>query len=146
VAIEGVLSVWRAWMGAFARLFAVTVDCADPYELARFYQVVAGGEVWRGSDDFVVLSGGAVRIDFQRVSNRVARWPDPDAPRRVHLDFAVADLRRAEELALRCGGRLAGEQPGGERFRVFLDPDGHPFCLVDAASAAVPPNSSPPIT
>lgn len=129
-------------MGTFARLFAVTVDCAEPYELARFYQAFAGGEVWQGNDDFAVLSGGAVRIDFQRVANRAARWPDPDAPRRVHLDFEVADLRRAEKLALDLGARLAGDQPGGERFRVLLDPAGHPFCLADAAAAALPPDAS----
>jgi hypothetical protein len=124
-------------LGGFARLFAVTVDCPEPYELARFYQRLVGGEIWQGNDDFAVLSGGGVRIDFQRVANGPAGWPDPVAPRRVHLDFSVEDLRRAEELALECGARLAEHQPGGERFRVFFDPAGHPFCLADAAAAVL---------
>ena len=121
-------------MPALAHLFAVTVDCPDPFELARFYQAFAGGEVASSNDDFVTLSGGGVRIDFQRVANRAARWPDDDAPRRVHLDFRVDDLERAEEELLRLGATVAGHQPGGRRFRVLFDPAGHPFCLVDAAT------------
>lgn len=121
-------------MPAFARLFAVTVDCPDPFELARFYQAFAGGEVASSNDDFVTLSGGAVRIDFQRVANPAARWPDDDAPRRVHLDFRVDDLERAEEELQRLGATVAEFQPGGRRFRVLFDPAGHPFCLVDTAT------------
>lgn len=131
-------------MGAFARLFAVTVDCAEPYELARFYQAITGGEVWQGNDDFAVLSGGGVRIDFQRVAGGAAAWPDPASPRRVHLDFVVEDLARAEEFALERGAVLAGHQPGGTRFRVFLDPAGHPFCLADAAATVLPVDAAPP--
>ncbi|MEQ7129412.1 VOC family protein [Actinopolymorpha sp. B11F2] len=28
------------------------------------------------------------------------------------------------------GARRAEVQPGGDAYRVFLDPAGHPFCLV----------------
>jgi hypothetical protein len=41
----------------------------------------------------------------------------------------VDDLDDAEELALSLGARKTSFQPG-ETFRVFLDPVGHPFCLV----------------
>jgi Glyoxalase-like domain len=119
---------------ALAHLFAVTVDCPDPFELARFYQAFAGGEVASSNDDFVTLSGGAVRIDFQRVANRAARWPDDDDPRRVHLDFRVDDLGQAEADLKRLGASVAEYQPGGRRFRVLFDPAGHPFCIVDAAT------------
>ena len=51
-AVGGVLSVGKAWFGeplardgVFARLFAVAVDCVEPYELARFYP---GVRRWRG--------------------------------------------------------------------------------------------------
>jgi len=117
-----------------AHLFAVTVDCPDPVELARVDQAFAGGEIASSNDDFVALSGGGVRIDFQRVANHAARWPDDDAPRRVHLDFRVDDLERAEADVERLGATVAGYQPGGRRFRVWIDPAGHPFCLVDAAT------------
>jgi predicted enzyme related to lactoylglutathione lyase len=112
-------------------LFAVTVDCPAPAALARFYQAVAGGEITHATEDFVALSNaGGVRIDFQRVQNPApAAWPDPETPRRVHLDFLVDDLDDEEERVMKLGAVRAEEQPGGQRFRVFIDPAGHAFCL-----------------
>ena len=44
--------------------------------------------------------------------------------------IAVDDLDAAEALALELGAaRLEG---GGDNFRVFADPAGHPFCLAQA--------------
>lgn len=128
-------------MTVFAQVFAVTVDCPEPLELARFYQAFGGGELTWSNDDFVVLSGaGDVRMDFQRVPNDPPPdWPDSAAPRRVHLDFRVDDLAEAEERVIGLGARLAGQQPGGERFRVLLDPAGHAFCLVHHAATDTPP-------
>ncbi|WP_165965491.1 VOC family protein [Actinomadura bangladeshensis] len=81
------------------------------------------------NDDFTALTiEGDVRLGFQRVGNPPpARWPDPTAPRRVHHDFSVDDLDAAEEGVLRAGAELAEHQPGGRRFRVFIDPAGHPL-------------------
>jgi catechol 2,3-dioxygenase-like lactoylglutathione lyase family enzyme len=119
-------------------LFAVTIDCPDPAALARFYQSFLGGSLHAPNDTFVaLLTGGQVRLDFQRVANPEPRpWPGPDAARRVHLDFAVDDLEAAEAEVLALGAVLADVQPGGERFRVFVDPAGHPFCLATRAAAA----------
>ena len=45
----------------------------------------------------------------------------------MHLDIAVDDMDEAERLALSLGAvPLPG---GGETFRVYRDPSGHPFCL-----------------
>ncbi|WP_167333491.1 VOC family protein [Nocardia concava] len=78
-------------------------------------------------------------MDFQRVANhRPSPWPDPAAPRRLHLDFSVDDLDRAERHLLGLGAVLATYQPGGQRFRVLLDPAGHPFCIATAAAAGIP--------
>ncbi|MDQ3989733.1 MAG: hypothetical protein M3291_11140, partial [Actinomycetota bacterium] len=41
----------------------------------------------------------------------------------------VPDLDTGEEQVLALGARKAEMQPGTS-FRVFLDPAGHPFCLV----------------
>jgi L-amino acid N-acyltransferase YncA len=127
-------------MAAVGRLFAVTVDCPDPFALARFYQSFTGWEVDAVSDDFVILSGGDhVRIDFQKVPNSPPpTWPDPRAPRRVHLDFEVDDLDAADAHVIEQGAVLADFQPDRERFRVFLDSAGHPFCLVDKAARPTP--------
>lgn len=46
----------------------------------------------------------------------------------IHLDIEVDDLAAEGERALSLGATLASFQPQ-EHVRVYLDPDGHPFCL-----------------
>ncbi len=131
-------------MSPCAKLFAVTIDCPLPRELAEFYQRFLGGQLRSPRPDFVVLTSEQdVRIDFQRVHKHVPdRWPNPESPRRLHLDFSVDDLPEAEQQLRDLGAELASHQPGGERFRVFLDPAGHPFCATSSQVAAtIPPGS-----
>jgi hypothetical protein len=45
------------------------------------------------------------------------------------LDFLVPDLDEGEQHALAAGATKHEYQPG-TTFRVYLDPVGHPFCLV----------------
>ena len=47
----------------------------------------------------------------------------------MHLDVAVDDIERAESLALSLGATRASYQPSPDRWRVMIDPAGHPFCL-----------------
>ena len=47
----------------------------------------------------------------------------------MHLDLAVTDLEAAEAEAVRLGAVRTDEQPAPDRYRVMLDPAGHPFCL-----------------
>jgi hypothetical protein len=56
-------------------------------------------------------------------------WPSAEHPQQAHLDFDVVDLDVAEQQVLALGARKTDVQPG-QYFRVFLDPAGHPFCLV----------------
>ncbi|MGI5328561.1 VOC family protein [Actinomadura nitritigenes] len=127
-------------MAISACMFAVTIDCPDPLLLARFYQGFLGGRILSSNDDFVVLTSDRdVRLDFQRVTNHPPPpWPDPSAPRRLHLDFSVTDLNRAKEQLLSLGAALAEHQPGGHHFRVLLDPAGHPLCLATEDAAGTP--------
>lgn len=115
-------------------LFAVTLDCPEPGKLARFYQGFLGGlRSVSDEGDFavLVLDDSPVRIDFQQVDNpEPPSWPDPAAPRRHHLEFAVdEDLDEMERRLRRLGAVVPEHQPGGEEFRVFADPAGHLFCL-----------------
>ena len=130
-------------MTELGSLFAVTLDCPDPLRLARFYQRITGGELVPGGADFVVLtSADTVRLDFQRTANhQPPPWPDPAGPLRMHLDFRVDDLDEAEARLLGLGAVRPEFQPGGDRFRVLLDPVGHPFCLV-TPEAAKPPTGT----
>ncbi|MCY0946131.1 VOC family protein [Streptomyces antarcticus] len=73
-------------------------------------------------------------LGFQRVDDyRAPRWPEQSIPQQVHLDFEVEDLDEAEARLLELGARKPDHQPGEDRWRVFVDPAGHPFCLVRAA-------------
>jgi hypothetical protein len=48
------------------------------------------------------------------------------------MDFTVQDLDEGEAYVLSVGATKASVQPG-TTFRVYLDPAGHPFCLVLAS-------------
>jgi len=121
------------------RIFAVTVDCSDPHRLARFYQSLLGGSIASTNDVFVALNvHEGPRIDFQRVDDyRAPAWPDPDKPAQLHLDLLVDDLEDGERRAVALGAGRADHQPGGDRYRVLIDPEGHPFCLATPAASRV---------
>ena len=52
-----------------------------------------------------------------------------DAVKRYHLDFYVDDLDEAQATLVARGARVADPQPNPDRWRVMLDPAGHPFCI-----------------
>ncbi len=115
----------------------VALDCPDPVALAAFYAQLTGWAVEPLGDfspELVswieLVSDGQPTIAFQRVANYVEpTWPVGDVPQQLHLDFDVDDLDEGERTVLGFGARKADFQPG-ETFRVYLDPVGHPFCLV----------------
>jgi glyoxalase superfamily protein len=121
------------------RLTAITLDCPDPRALAAFYQLAAGLELHPGSgDDFAGLTREDDRLflGFQRADGYQAPgWPGQSTPQQLHLDFAADDLDEAEVLLLELGAAKPDFQPGGDRWRVFTDPAGHPFCLTRNPSA-----------
>lgn len=47
----------------------------------------------------------------------------------MHLDLAAEDLDTDVAAAVAIGAREAAYQPDPGRWRVMLDPVGHPFCL-----------------
>jgi hypothetical protein len=47
----------------------------------------------------------------------------------MHLDLAVENVDEAEAEAVHLGAIRATDQPAPDRWRVLLDPAGHPFCL-----------------
>lgn len=114
------------------KLTAITLDCADPQELAEFYRRATGFEVHPASDaDFAGLTrSDGLFLGFQRVDDhRAPQWPGGSVPQQLHLDFEVDDLDAAEALLLELGAGRPESQPGGDRWRVLTDPAGHPFCL-----------------
>jgi len=122
-------------------LQCVVLDCPDPPSLARFYQALLGGAVnqadprWSASDDFSTLhtESGPV-LAFQRVKDfRAPQWPDSAHPQQFHLDLDVPDLGNAHTQVLTLGATLLHTDPRG--WRIYTDPAGHPFCLLQSHSA-----------
>ena len=119
------------------RLQLFALDCPDPLALADFYSRLTGypvediGEFRPADVSWIELDMGASpTLAFQRVASYVAPiWPEGAVPQQAHLDFTVRDLDAGEAHALATGATKAAVQPG-ESFRVYLDPVGHPFCLV----------------
>lgn len=130
-------------MTAIGRLSLICLDCPDPKLLAAFYASVTGLRIRAddptshdevaddGDSEWVELdNGGGVTVAFQRVDGYVPPvWPGNTHPQQAHLDIDVIDLDVAEAAVLAIGATKSAYQPG-ITFRVFLDPVGHPFCLV----------------
>ena len=125
-------------MAAIAKLTVFAFDCADPQALADFYGKITGWEVdpdhvdW----DWVQLrSDGGATLAFQLApDHQPPVWPSDEHPQQAHLDFSVDDLDAGEAAVIAVGARKADVQPEPDAFRVYLDPAGHPFCLVLADS------------
>jgi hypothetical protein len=110
------------------RFVAVSLDCADPAELADFYLALLGGEqLWRNANSCGVRVPGGVVLVPQRVDDyRPPSWPGASV---VHLDLSAGpDLEATAARAVALGAREASLQPD-PRWLVLLDPAGHPFCL-----------------
>jgi hypothetical protein len=118
------------------KLQCVVLDCPDAPGLARFYQALLGGAVnqadprWAVNDGFSTLhtESGPV-FAFQRVTDfRAPQWPDNAHPQQFHMDLDVPDLHEAHTQVLALGATLLHGDPRG--WRVYADPAGHPFCLL----------------
>lgn len=126
------------------KLDLVILDCPDALALGRFYADILGWGLEDGSDrDFTTLEppGGGLSPDnpegrttlaFQRIEDWVEpTWPGGDHPQQFHLDLSVPDIAAAEPAVLAAGARVHPHQPSKDGgFRVYLDPVGHPFCLI----------------
>jgi catechol 2,3-dioxygenase-like lactoylglutathione lyase family enzyme len=123
-------------MTAIARYVGVSLDCPDPAVLGDFYRQMLGLEISYTSDDFVFLGEmGPNGLGFVRVENFVPpTWPASDVPKQAHMEFGVDDLDAGEAALLKLGATKPDEQPQPDRWRVMLDPAGHPFCISNAGA------------
>jgi catechol 2,3-dioxygenase-like lactoylglutathione lyase family enzyme len=117
----------------------VVLDCPDARALAAFYAEILGWEVDEDAsdDDWVNLlppgdRAGRAGLAFQRIDDFVTpTWPGGAHPQQFHLDLTVDDLAAGEQQVLAAGGRRHDVQPSQNgSFVVYLDPAGHPLCLV----------------
>ena len=120
----------------------VALDCPDPLALAEFYSRLTGLTV-EPLGDFPpekvtwieLVHHGRPTIAFQKIDGHVTpTWPEGPVPQQLHVDFDVDDLDEGEAFVLSLGAVKAEHQPG-ETYRIYLDPVGHPFCLVKRSPA-----------
>ena len=118
----------RDGVGPAMELYAITIDAPEAAALAKFYADLLEWELTYEGPEGALVSDGASSVMFQQISGYQAPdWPNPSRPQQAHLDILVDDLDQGEAHALTLGAtRLDG---GGDSFRVFADPAGHPFCL-----------------
>ena len=126
--------------------FYSAIDCVDPINLANFYSSITGLKVditTENTDSNIVWvelkdNQGIPKLAFQKVANyKAPTWPEGPIPQQLHLDFAVKDLNETEIELLKIGAVKTEFQPGSPisndystEFRVYLDPEGHPFCII----------------
>jgi len=122
------------------RFVGVSLDCADPAELAEFYLQLLGGRLlWRSPTSVGVQVPGLLLIPQRVESYRPPQWPGASI---VHLDLTAGDdLDEPVKRAVALGARLAEPQPD-PRWRVLLDPAGHPFCITTVAPEIPAPTTT----
>ena len=123
-----------------AHIAYTALDCDNPVELAHFYSKITGhkvepfdeGETAETCEWLEILDEkGASKMGFQKIDNyQRPTWPIGGLPQQAHMDFHAKDLDIAEKQLLEIGAIKAEFQPKPHRFRIYLDPAGHPFCIV----------------
>jgi catechol 2,3-dioxygenase-like lactoylglutathione lyase family enzyme len=114
-------------------LSGIVLGTPDPQVLATFYEKLLGYHRTMDEPGWVKIMppGDGPGLSFQTETDHVPpAWPaDTDEQQmQVHLDIKVDDLDAAGQVAREAGATLAEYQPQ-DHVRVWLDPDGHPFCL-----------------
>jgi catechol 2,3-dioxygenase-like lactoylglutathione lyase family enzyme len=118
----------RDGVGPAMGLYAVTIDAPDASALARFYADLLGMEVTYDGPEGALIVGNDKSVMFQQVSEYTPpEWQDPARPQQAHLDILVDDLDAAEARALELGATRLDD--GGQTWRTFADPAGHPCDL-----------------
>lgn len=119
------------------KMYAFTLDCINPYELAKFYAQLLNWEIPFYNDEWACVGapgtdqGTYPGITFQQnLDYKPPVWPESNDEQQqmAHLDLAVNDLEKAVSYAVSCGAIIAEEQFSDD-WKVMLDPAGHPFCL-----------------
>ena len=123
-------------MRSVASLGWITIDCDDAAAQAEFYREALGWEITFSEGPYAGISDGTLTIEFNAVEGyQRPQWPDVGGAKQFHLELMVDDLEEAATALLELGASQPEFQPGGERFRVLIDPAGHPFCIIDRTAA-----------
>ncbi|MYT70087.1 MULTISPECIES: VOC family protein [unclassified Streptomyces] len=113
----------------------VAIDCADAYELARFWSAATGSpldpEDGPGAHETQVLMPGGPALYFNQVPEKKA------GKNRIHLCLRPETSREQEVERLTGLGavlRADHRQPDGSGWVVLADPEGNEFCVLRSAA------------
>ncbi len=125
-----------------SRITELSVDCADPATLARFWAAALDYVVLDEEPDLVEI-GPAGRADAELLDGVrsgpvaptifFARVPEDKAVKnRLHLDLSPIDVDRDTEVARLegLGARRTDLAPPDKNWVVMLDPEGNEFCVL----------------
>ncbi|EXF25395.1 glyoxalase [Nesterenkonia sp. AN1] len=113
------------------RITAQTVvfDAADLEAESSFWARMLGGQVRAETDWHTVVVAGAAPVAVQSApDHRPPQWPQ-GLPQQIHLDLDVEDITSAHTEVIGLGAEVLQMATGDQRFNVYADPAGHPFCL-----------------
>lgn len=118
-----------------AKLKMITLDSADAQRDGAFWAAVLGWETTYAEGDYAMLAGPEHALGFGTVPDFAPPpWPNEHGSKQFHFDLAVDDLAATAAQLVELGATEPADQPGGDRWRVLLDPSGHPFCLTLAGN------------
>lgn len=123
--------------GLKIKMYAFTLDCKNPYELAEFYAKLLNWEIPFYNEEYACVGapgtgqGAYPGITFQRNPEyKPPVWPEKAEAQQqmAHMDFAVNNLEEAVQYAVSCRATIADDQ-FSDGWKVMFNPAGHPFCL-----------------
>ncbi|MET9002152.1 VOC family protein [Amycolatopsis sp. Hca4] len=110
----------------------ITIDCAEPRQLAQFWTAALGTTVAQDYEgEFLILAPaaeGGLPLALQRV-------PEPrEGKNRAHIDFGAENREAEVKRLVGLGAKeVAEHEVPGLAWTVLQDPEGNEFCV----SAAV---------
>lgn len=114
----------------------VVLDSDNAVELSEFYEKLLGWTRFPGEEYTVIANveqkGFPTWITVQQVNDYVPPvWPETPGEQQqmAHLDFHVENVEEGVKHALSCGATIS-EIQYDERWRVLIDPAGHPLCIL----------------
>jgi predicted enzyme related to lactoylglutathione lyase len=129
-------------------VYSVTIDCADPAALARFWAEVLDYKVTFEEGDEVVIEPKAVKPSFgiadghDRVGAPAQSWvsggallfikvPDEKVVKnRIHLDLNPTDQKAEVERVKGLGATHVDIGQSNVPWVVLADPEGNEFCIL----------------
>ncbi|MEU0056178.1 VOC family protein [Streptomyces sp. NPDC006334] len=103
----------------------ITVDCADPRELAAWWAEVLDAKIAQDfGGEFVIVGAEPLALGFQKV-------PEPRAGKnRLHVDYHTEDRQAEVRRLTALGATAVGEHSVGPlTWTVLQDPEGNEFCV-----------------